>query len=90
MQATEVLLPDQKCDPCTLSRGSSLSVSSLTKIALLFPYKNVHHVEALTGTCGCSRADVQVDYLRVEMELQGLWTDPRLFGLKWNNGPNIF
>lgn len=68
---------------------SSISASRLTKATLLFPYNCVHHAEAVTSTRGISCADVQVDYLRVEVELPGLWTDPWLFGLAFNNCPNL-
>lgn len=61
---------DPKCDRCTFISGSSTRASSL-----LFPHNNVHRVGALTGTRSSSRADVQVDYLRVEMELQEVETD---------------
>lgn len=65
MQGTQVVLPDPKCDRCTFICGSFIR-------ALSYPHNNVHHVEELTGTWSSRRADVQVDYLRVEMELQGV------------------
>lgn len=74
MQATRVVLPDPKCDRCTFICGSSIRAWS---------YNNVHHEEAVAGTRSSSRADVQVDYLGVEMELQGVETDRQLLGPKY-------